>query len=219
MTETAENYFSVIEDHFRTARGTPLFMFSPLDWSLMDAWKNSGVPLEAVLRGIDTAFARWRKQPVRARARRINSLKYCTSAIAEEAQAMANAAPLSGKNSAPPFSLADVRAFVSKNADSLRARGHDDLAALLEPLDLEKLCSDLEALEQRLTTIEEKMIARLRAAATEEALHEARRALDRDLKPYRGKMTPDQLTMLEKQFLERRLLESAGLPRLSLFYL
>ena len=39
------------------------------------------------------------------------------------------------------------------------------------------------------------------------------------LRPYRGKMTADQLTMLEKQYLERHLLESAGLPRLSLFYL
>ncbi len=63
------------------------------------------------------------------------------------------------------------------------------------------------------------MIARLRAEAPEEALFEARRALDLDLKPYRGKMTAEQLAMLEKQFLDRRLLEAAGLPRLSLFYL
>jgi hypothetical protein len=32
-------------------------------------------------------------------------------------------------------------------------------------------------------------------------------------------MTADQISMLERQFLDRRLLESAGLPRLSLFYL
>ncbi len=82
-----------------------------------------------------------------------------------------------------------------------------------------RLYTDLEQLEQRLTAIEEKMIARLRATASDDALFEARRALDRDLKPYRGKMTADQLAMLEKQFLERRLLESARLPRLSLFYL
>jgi len=63
------------------------------------------------------------------------------------------------------------------------------------------------------------MIARLRAAASDEALLEARRTLDRELKPYRGKMTADQLAMLEKQFLERKLLEASGLPRLSLFYL
>ena len=35
----------------------------------------------------------------------------------------------------------------------------------------------------------------------------------------RGKMNAAQLAMLEKQFLDRHLLESANLPRLSLFYL
>jgi len=94
MTETAESYFSVIEEHFRVARG---IMFSPLDWALMDAWKNGGIPIEAVLRGIDTASARWRKQPAGARARGINCLSYCTSAIAEEAQAMANRTPSTRK--------------------------------------------------------------------------------------------------------------------------
>jgi hypothetical protein len=48
---------------------------------------------------------------------------------------------------------------------------------------------------------------------------ESRRELDRQLRPYRGKMTADQLTMLEKQYLERHLLEKSGLPRLSLFYM
>jgi hypothetical protein len=63
------------------------------------------------------------------------------------------------------------------------------------------------------------MIARLRAAASDDTLFEARRSLDHELKPYRGKMTADQLAMLEKQFLERKLLDGSGLPRLSLFYL
>ena len=48
---------------------------------------------------------------------------------------------------------------------------------------------------------------------------ESRHELDRQLRPYRGKMTADQLSMLEKQYLERHLLERAKLPRLSLFYL
>ena len=74
-------------------------------------------------------------------------------------------------------------------------------------------------MEQRLTAIEEKMIARARAAASEEALFEARRTLDQELKPYRGKMNAEQLATLERQFLDRKVLESAGLPRLSLFYL
>ncbi len=109
--------------------------------------------------------------------------------------------------------------FSRSNAAALRKGGFGELAGSIEGLDVEALYGDLEQLEQRLGAIEEKMIASLRVAATEEALFEARLALDRELKPYRGKMTAEQLARLEKQFLERKLLESAGLPRLSLFYL
>lgn len=213
------NYFAAVEEHFQAARGTPTFMLSPLDWALIETWKNAGVPLEAILRGIDVTFERWRKQPARARTRMVNSLGYCAQAVAEEAQAMANGTPTCSRSAKPPFSLDDVCEFVARNVAKLRKGGCDDVAASLEALDLEPLYSDLEQLEQRLTTIEDAMIAKLRSSASEEALSEARRALDRDLEAYRGKMTAEQLAMLGKQFLERRLLESSSLPRLSLFYL
>ena len=219
MADNYFNYFTEVEEHFQRARGTGLFLLSPLDWALIETWKNAGIPLEAILRGIDAAFEKWRKRPARARIHLVNSLAYCAQAVAEEAQAMANATPAVSKDAKAPFSLDDVREFVRRNAAKVRKAGCEDVAASLEALDLDALYSDLEQLEQRLTAIEEKMIARLRASASEEALFEARRALDRDLKAYRGKMTAEQLAMLEQQFLERRLLESAGLPRLSLFYL
>ena len=60
--DTYFNYFTEIEEHFRRARGTGLFLLSPLDWALIEAWKNAGIPLEAVLRGIDAAFEKWRKR-------------------------------------------------------------------------------------------------------------------------------------------------------------
>jgi hypothetical protein len=213
------NYFTEIEEHFQRARGTGLFLLSPLDWALIEAWKNGGIPLEAVLRGIDAAFEKWRKRPAQARIHMVNSLAYCAQAITAEAQAMVNAAPATKKEPSAPFPIDDVREFISRNAEAVRKAGHEEIAASLESLNLDALYSDLEQLEQRLTAIEEKMIARLRASASEEQLFEARRALDRELKPYRSKMTADQLAMLEKKFLERRLLESAALPRLSLFYL
>jgi hypothetical protein len=78
---------------------------------------------------------------------------------------------------------------------------------------------DLEGLEQRLTVLEEKMVARARTNQTDEQLLDSRRELDRQLRPYRGKMTAEQLSMLEKQYLERHLLERTKLPRLSLFYM
>ncbi len=218
MTENYFNYFTEIEEHFQRARGTALFMMSPLDWALIESWKNSGIPLEAVLRGIDAAFEKWRARPARARFQMVNSVAYCAQAVAEEAQSMAAGAPAK-REAPPPFSLEDVGRHVQRNADALRAAGHGDLAESLERLNLEELYRDLEQLEQRLTAIEEKMTARARAAASEEALFEARRALDQDLKPYRGKMSAAQLATLERQFLDRKVLEAAGLPRLSLFYM
>ena len=219
MTENYFNYFTEIEEHFQRARGTGLFLLSPLDWALIETLKNSGIPLEAVLRGIDVAFEKWRARPARARFQMVNSLAYCAQAIAAEAQAMAQGAPADHKETAPPFLLEDVRAHIGRNATALRVNGQADLAESLESLPLEELYRDLEQLEQRLTAIEEKMIARARASASEEALFEARRSLDQELKPYRGKMSAGQLAMLERQFLDRKVLETARLPRLSLFYL
>ena len=149
----------------------------------------------------------------------MNSLGYCAQAVIAEAQRMAGAAPATFRDISPSFSLDDIRSFVTCNAAALRKARCEDLAVSLESLDLDVLYSDLDLLEQKLTTIEEKMVVQLRVTASEEALTEARHALDFDLKPYRGRMTADQLAMLETQFLERKLLESAALPRLSLYYM
>ena len=95
------------------------------------------------------------------------------------------------------------------------------MAAALEKLaaEIEAHYQDLEQLEQRLTAIEEKLVATLKSNETEEQLFEARREMDAQLRPYRGKMSAEQIVMLERQFLERSLLERARIPRLSLFYL
>ena len=216
------NYFTEVEEHFQKARGTGLFLMSPLDWALVEAWKNAGVPLAAVLRGIDAAFEKWRSK--RNRTQMVNSVAYCAQAVLLEAQAMAGIAPPAGtrKAAAAPFSLEELQAYLAANVAELAKRaGYEDIAASLERLASESdaLYHDLEELERRLTALEDKMIALARSRQSDEDLVRARRELDLELRPYRGKMTAEQLTMLEKQYLERRLLESAGLPRLSLFYL
>ncbi len=230
MSEPAEdwthnyfNYFTEVEEHFQRARGTGLFLLSPLDWALLESWKNAGVPLEAVLRGIDAAFEKWRSR--KSRIQMINSVAYCTQAVMVEAQAMAGAAPEPVKReAAPPFTLEELKDFLSMNVLDLRKRGapaYDEIAAALEKLlaEAETHYRDLEQLEQRLTALEEKMVAIVRTKASEEDLFAARREMDAQLRPYRSKMTADQIARLEKQYLERKLLEREGLPRLSLFYL
>jgi hypothetical protein len=212
------NYFTEIEEHFQKARGTSLFLLSPLDWALIETWKNGGVPLEAVLRGIDTAFAKWRSRKVKTQM--VNSLAFCAQAVLTEAQLMAGTVQPAGGKAAPPFSINELRSYLTGNAAAMRDE-HREIAQALERLagEMERHYENLEGLEQRLTVLEEKLIAELRACRTEEQLLEARRELDRQLRPYRGKMTADQVAMLEKQYLERNLLEKAGLPRLSLFYM
>jgi hypothetical protein len=214
------NYFTEIEEHFQRTRGTSLFLLSPLDWALIETWKNAGVPLEAVLRGIDAAFEKWRGRKVKAQ--KVNSLAFCAQAVLAEAQqAITGTAPTAP--SSGPYTPADLRTYLDANAAALRQAGspYDEIAAALDRLsaEIENHARDLEGLEQHLTVLEEKMLAVARASQTEDELLQARRDLDAELRPYRGKMSAPQLSMLEKQYLERRLLERQKLPRLSLFYL
>ena len=215
------NYFTEIEEHFQRARGTGLFLLSPLDWALIESWKNAGVPLEAVLRGIDGAFVKWRSR--RTKTQKVNSLAFCAQAVLTEAERMAGTARAQS-SAASPYTPDELRAYLTGNAAKLRESGLGPMAEIAEALirlaqEIDQYADDLESLEQRLTVLEEKMLALARAAQTEEQSLASRRELESELRPYRSKMTAAQLSLLEKQYLERRLLEGQKLPRLSLFYM
>jgi len=215
------NYFTEIEDHFQRARGSGLFLLSPLDWALIESWKNSEIPLEAVLKGIDEAFDKWRSRKVKRRF--INSLAYCTQAVMQAAERMPSRAG-SNPSAEPPFTSAELRAHLQKAAGALRQRPESlfqEVAATLDILaaQVAERLPDLEDLERRLTAIEDKIVAALRTLESDEELYAIRANLDSELRPYRGKMTADQIVMLERRYLESALLERAKLPRLSLFYL
>jgi hypothetical protein len=217
------NYFTEIEEHFQRARGTSLFLLSPLDWALIETWKNSGVPLEAVLRGVDAAFEKWRAK--RSRVQMVNSIAYCTQAVMTEAQRMADAgAGRPQKKESAPFPDEDLRRYVEGNAAAVWATGVAEFAAVAHALDeiaagLPGLAGDLESLEQRMSVLEQKLIALARARETEDQALGTRRDLDAHLRPWRSRMTASQIAMLEGQFLDQATLNRAGLPRLSLFHL
>ncbi len=218
------NYFTEIEEHFQRVRGTALFLLSPLDWALIESWKTSGVPLEAVLRGIDSAFEKWRQR--KNRAGQVNSLTYCAQAVLAEAQALADRGQPGGAPGSaaaePPFPLDAVRAYLERAAAALRAAsGFGEIAASLDALlaGLESQFDDLQQLDQRLSALEDKMAAIARTRLSGEDLFQMRREFDRQLSMHRGKLSAEQLARLEKSFLDRAIFERAALPRLSLFYL
>lgn len=212
------NYFTEIEEHFQRARGTALFLMSPVDWALIENWKNAGIPLEAVIKGIDDAFEKWRSR--KTKRRQVNSLAYCAQAVLEAAQRTSSRA--TSPNADAPFEHEELRGYLNKAAAAYRAHSAThEIAASLTGIanDLAEQAKNLEDLERRLVTLEEKAVAIIRSVQTDADLYSIRAALDQELKPYRGKMSADQISMLERRYLDTAILERAKLPRLSLFYL
>jgi hypothetical protein len=215
------NYFTEIEEHFQRARGTGLFLLSPLDWALIETWRTEGVPLEAVLKGIDETFAK--RQTRKVHARNVNSLAYCSQAVMEHAR-RAPQGRASQRTDDAPFTTSELRGHLAAAATAVQHRPEatfQEIANALSRLaeDAELQGQDLEGLERRLTSLEEKMIAAVRTTTSDEDLYGIRESLDSELKPYRGKMSAEQISMLERRYLDSALLERAGLPRLSLFYM
>ncbi len=78
------NYFTEIEERFQQRRGS-LLMLSTLDWALIETWREAGVPLEAVLRGIDDAFDKYDAKALRTagRVKKVNGLAWCSQSVME----------------------------------------------------------------------------------------------------------------------------------------
>jgi hypothetical protein len=229
FVENYFNYFTEIEEHFQRRRGT-LSLLSPLDWALMEIWKDAGIPLEAVTRGMDAAFDKWERRP--RRTRRVNSLAYCAQEVLAAAEEMKDAAVGSAPAEKDKAGLetAAVAAFLRHNADELGRAPLPEPArsvAVESALGLREMSAAFESaapprmedVERRLTVMEEKLFAAILAATPESALLQVRTEADRDLAPYRSRMKAPQIEQLHKQYVGKRLLEQRNLPRLSLFYM
>lgn len=232
------NYFTEIEDRFLQRRGGGLLL-STLDWALIETWKDADIPLAAVLRGIDEAFDRYDQRP--SKTKKVNSLAYCSQLVLSAAEDMKEAAV----GSASPEQAAKARAnlgfepdavaaYLRRNADLIEGAGALlgsevgvrafllDTAKTLRQLEEEtakKTWTRLEDLERRLTVLEEKLFALLLTSTPDEEIVAIRAESDRDLAPYRRKMSAPQIDQLQKQYVHKRLIEKYRLPRLSLFYM
>jgi hypothetical protein len=201
-------------------------LLSTLDWALIETWREAGIPLEAVLRGIDAAFDKYEARQKRGRMRRINGLAWCAQAVMEAAEqlreAAAGTAPAASEPRESGFEQERVATHLEAAATALDAatvapKACAATAARLRELAVET--HDLEALERTLTVLEEKLFAALTAAATEELLVGLKAHAARELAPYRSRMGVVQLRQVERQFVQKQLLVHYNLPRLSLFYM
>ena len=224
------NYFTEIEEHFQRRRGS-LLLLSTLDWALIETWREVGIPLEVVLRGIDEAFDKHdARQRSTRRVRQINGLAWTAQAVMEAAEQQKEAATGVATEATPKadagFEAQLIADHLLAAADALAGSpiAAEALAALaLRLRELANAASleaaNLETLERNLTTLEEKLFATLTTHVPEELLLKFKTEAARDLATYRSRMSAVQLRQIEQQFVHKRLLERYQLPRLSLFYM
>jgi len=226
------NYFTEIEEHFQRRRGGVLLL-TALDWALIETWKDAGIPLQAVLRGIDATFDHYEQRP--SKTKKINGLGFCAQEVLTAAEDMKEAAVGSARPEPRGFERAEIVEFLRRNAEQLESAklpersgvsvqqlARETAGRLREMIaELERMASlpRLEDLERRLTVAEEKLFAGLLASTADAEIVTVRAEADRELAPYRRKMPAAQIDQLQKQYVHKRLLEKYGLPRLSLFYM
>jgi hypothetical protein len=240
-------YFSEIEERFSSRRGS-ILLLNTLDWALIETWREAGIPLEAVLRGIDAAFDKYDARAAKAgsRNRKVNGLAWCAQAVMQAAEEMVEAAtglaPARREPQDTGFESQRVATYLERNAAAFAARqsgapfmarSHRDMSGMQNTqlsgiaARLRELAATmrsetplaLDDLDRTLTVLEDKLFADLQSSATEQELVDLKAQADRELAPYRSKMSAVQLRQVQQQFLHKRLLELRGLPRLSLFYM
>ncbi len=239
------NYFTEIEEEFVKRRGRHMLV-SPLDWLLMEAWKQRDIPLHVVLRGINNSFDGYDQKA--HRGRKVNSLFYCQQEVealfveyCDSRVGSDNAAPVddgddvnSQSGAASPFTRTALGDYLTEHLDTLKrlAEKHQDNPPLAETLGrvllrMEQVIEDLqsanavspEALETDLTMIEEVILDGLKEGAGEAELKEIHREANQKLREYKKTMEREIYEQTLGNYVARRLREKFGVPRLSLFYL
>ena len=183
------NYFTEIEKRFQQRRDS-LLMLSTLDWALIETWKEAGIPLEAVLRGIDNAFDKHDAKVLRApgRTRKVNGLAWCAQSVMEAVE-QANEAAIGARpsESTPDsgFESDRVARFLETNAASIESANLQspanataaEVTARLKALALElrtRPAHSLEELDRTLSVLEEKLFAALLTTTPESSRSPAR---------------------------------------------
>jgi hypothetical protein len=235
------NYYTEIEDAFVRRRGKHLFL-SPMDWALMETWKEQGIPLHIILRGIERAFDSFEAKP---RKRSVKSLLYCQEEVeaqyAEWLESRVGASPEGEARTietepSSPFSPTAIGEHLersclalTKAAKARRHNGEDDFsealsraAVLINEIKVDMtdgVAPDARKLEDSLTGLERMLSDALLSAIPADQLNSFKSEVKEQLAPYRKQMEDAIYQQTLDNLLLKRLREQFAVPRLSLFYL
>jgi hypothetical protein len=209
-------YYQAVEEFFVSRRGDPLFL-SNADWLLIRKWRQAGTPLRIVLRGIADALDAHAHSF--SRNRKVGSLAYCASEVDAARERWQRALAFDGEegtrveDALAGFADGLERAVLGRSGAEL-ARGlagelRRRAEAPYDPAELERWLADQE----------KALVEALSADSGPSVVAAVEAVVDAELAPYRERIPARVLAQIRRESVTRRLLESHGLPRLSLLQL
>jgi hypothetical protein len=232
------SYFSEIEDTFVRRRGKHLLL-SPMDWALIESWKERGVPLHVALRAVEHAFDSYE---AKKRKRSVKTLLYCQEEVEaqyaewlesrvgshEETQDESDDAKTPFPRAVVLAHLARSREELTKLAGARRQTSADEFCealtratALLEELENDYAAAvqpDARRLEESLTGVERMLAETIRKTVSDDDLKSISAEVVEQLKPYKRHMDKAAYVETYSNLLRKRLRELLDVPRLSLFF-
>ncbi|MGH9899245.1 MAG: hypothetical protein ACRD4L_10400, partial [Pyrinomonadaceae bacterium] len=228
------NYFTEIEETFVRRRNKHL-MLSPMDWALIESWKQIGIPLHVALRGIEIAFDSHDKK---RRQRSVKTLFYCQEEVeAQFAEWLETrvGSTNQGTNdltfeSSLPFPRAEISEHLKKclsrleqaresllnetSSDLKNVTEFDDglirtLARLSELADdfSSSAKPDAQALEASLSQLEDYVITVLQKSIDPECLISIRAMAEKELRPVIKKVQTEMRAQLIDNMTQKLLRE------------
>jgi hypothetical protein len=239
------DYFSEIEETFVRCRGTHLLL-SPADWLLIQGWKEQGIPLHVVLRGIENVFKRHARQ---GQALRINSLRYCQQEVetlyrqrlnshvgvgASDDQAVGE--EVTHDDTSLPFPRSTIlahldtcRAMLLKASHHLEGEGQSDISVLLSSV-AEKLSPIVKAFTEEeapafseheavLDALDIVIAEAVRDSVPPGQLAARKSEVETQLSSHQSRMSREDFARAVDNVLLRHLREELWIPQLTLFSL
>ena len=219
------NYFTEIEDTFIRRRAKHLLL-SPIDWAMIEGWRDRGIPLHVVIRAIENVFDGFDKNPG---PRSIKGLLYCKEEV--EAQFLEWSSMQAGKAAngsndgsiefSPERIVGHIDSVISQLERSVNPDLKEDIERAISRL--KQLAVDhsnnIEAADQSLSDIESFLEHALLTNLDKARLAEVEKDIAAQLRPFKSQMQPDAYKQTSRVMILKRLRDEEGVPRLSLFYL
>ena len=220
MPENYFNYFTEIEEYFVRLRRRNL-LISPLDWCLIELWKDTRIPLHVVLRGIDRSFESTSKR----RKRAPSTLFYCHPAVMEAFEEYQEA--MLGSEGEdfdaglePEIGLSKTQVLdhldrltmrLERGKDIAFERALSRLAALRKEVETRREV-DLPELDRELQQVASTLVWDLQEYLEKDELKRVKAECRKELKVYRKHVSKEVFDQLQTKQLEKKLWERFGLP-------